>query len=287
MPRPESHKSPGKKSAQRSRKAGIKEAALARKLRNQTTPEGVARFEKRKAAVAAVQRGEPVALVARMHGVPVRSVFRWVAGYAAKGAAALRDGARSGRPSKVSPEAMHWLYHVITGGNPRQFQFSFALWTLALIRGVLLSEKGIALSKSSVCRLMALMGITPQVPVYKSYRQSAHKVRYYLKQRYPKLEQWAREQGAEIFFEDESRVRVDGHQGTTWAPIGQTPTVRDSGDRFGVNMISAVSARGEMFFECFDGKMNSARFIAFLKALRESACRNQEGAAAHFPGSAH
>jgi hypothetical protein len=41
-----------------------------------------------------------------------------------------------------------------------------------------------------------------------------------LKTRYPKVVQWAKEQGAVIFFADESRVRADGHRGTTWAPMG-------------------------------------------------------------------
>ena len=36
-------------------------------------------------------------------------------------------------------------------------------------------------------------------------------------------------------------------------------------------MISAVSAQGQMYFECFEGKMESLRFIEFLKSLRESA----------------
>jgi hypothetical protein len=88
--------------------------------------------------------------------------------------------------------------------------------------------------------------LSPQVPLYRSYKQNPKKVNYYLKQRYPKAVAWAKENGAIIFFADESRVRADGHRGTTWAPIGETPVVKDSGDRFGLNMISAVSAQGQM-----------------------------------------
>ena len=47
--------------------------------------------------------------------------------------------------------------------------------------------------------------------------------------------------------------------------------IADSGDRFGINMISAVSAQGQMFFDCFEGMMESQRFIEFLKNLRKSA----------------
>jgi transposase len=231
------------------------------------------RFEKRKAVIEAVHRGEGVELVSRLHKVPVRSIFRWLSWYRAKGWDGLKDGKRSGRPSKVSPEAVSWLYKTITGGDPRQLHFEFALWTLALIRAALKKFQGIELSKSAVSRLMAQLGLTPQVPVYRSYKQSAGKVRYYLKTRYPQLAQWAKRNKAEIFFADESRVRADGHRGTTWAPVGETPVVKDSGDRFGINMISGVSAKGAMFFRCFEGKMDSGRFIEFLKDLRASAQR--------------
>jgi transposase len=238
------------------------------------TPAAIARFEQRKAVVEAVQRGEPAGLVSRIHGVAERSVFRWLSWYRSKGWDGLRDGKRSGRPGKLSPEAIRWLYRVVTGGDPRQLQMEFALWTLNIIRAALSKHQGVTLSTSSVCRLMAQLGLTPQVPVYRSYRRNPGKVNYYLKARYPKLLEWARANGYAIYFADESRVRMDDHRGTTWAPCGATPVVVDSGDRFGVNMISAVSARGDMFFRCFEGMMDSARFIEFLKDLRTDAGRS-------------
>jgi len=265
-------KSPSRKSRSTARKIAIKQGLKAKKKeRSAATPEAIARFEKRKAVVEAVQRGEAVAVVARVHGVPTSNVFRWLTWVGAKGMAGLRDDVRSGRPSKLDAATMQWLYKVITGGSPRQFYLDFALWTLAIVRSLLIDHKGIELNKSTICRLMKKLGLSPQVPLYRSYRQNKTKVRYYLKQRYPKAVQWAKEQEATIFFADESRVRADGHSGTTWAPIGETPVISDSGDRFGINMISAVSAQGQMYFECFEEKMESQRFIEFLKNLRRSA----------------
>jgi transposase len=244
-----------------------------RDLKKQRSPEAIALFEKRKSAVEAVRRGEAAAVVARIYQVPVRRVFIWLSKVEAKGFTGLHDEQRSGRPSKLSPETMQWLYNVITGGSPRQYYLEFALWSLALIRALIIKEHGITLNKSTICRLMNKMGLSPQVPLYQSYRKSPNKVTYYLRKRYPAVAQWAKENGAVIFFADESRLRADGHQGTTWAPIGETPVVEDSGDRFGVNMISAVSSSGAMYFECFEDKMNSDRFIVFLKALRADANR--------------
>lgn len=265
-------KSTSRKSRATARKRSIKQALKAkRQERKAATPEAIARFEKRKAVVEAVQRGESVAVVARVHGVAVSNVFRWLTWVNAKGMAGLRDDVRSGRPSKLDPATMQWLYKVLTGGSPRQFYLDFALWTLGIVRSLLIDHKGIELDKSTISRLMKKLGLSPQVPLYRSYRQNQTKVRYYLKKRYPKAVEWAKEHGAMIFFADESRVRADGHSGTTWAPIGETPVIADSGDRFGINMISAVSAQGQMYFECFEAKMESQRFLEFLKNLRKSA----------------
>lgn len=267
-----SAKSASRKSRAAARKKGIKKSLKAMKQeRKADSPEAIARFEKRKAVVAAVQRGEAVALVARLHGVPASTVFRWMSWFNSKGQAGLRDDQRSGRPSKIDGPTLQWLYKVLTGGSPQQYYLEFALWTLAIVRSLLIDHKGIELNKSTICRLMKKMGLSPQVPLYRSYRQSQSKVSYYLKQRYPKVVQWSKAKGAVIFFADESRVRADGHSGTTWAPIGETPVIKDSGDRHGINMISAVSAQGQMYFECFEEKMESQRFIEFMKSLRTAA----------------
>jgi transposase len=109
-----------------------------------------AKYEKRKNAVEAVMRGEPVSVVARVNAVPQRTIFGWLARCRAGGWHALEEGLlRSGRPRKVSAETMQWLYEAITLGDPRQFQLVFCLWTLNIVRTVLKKEKGIELSKSA------------------------------------------------------------------------------------------------------------------------------------------
>lgn len=48
-----------------------------------------------------------------------------------------------------------------------------------------------------------------------------------------------------MYFAGESGLRSDYHTGTTRAPKGQTPVVEATGRRFGLNLLSAVSPRGE------------------------------------------
>lgn len=233
----------------------------------QTTAEQL-RTQKRKHAVAAVQRGEAVTVVARVYGIPLRTLFLWLARYRQGGWDALEEGKRRGRPTKLSPESIRWLYDAITLGDPRQHQFEFCLWTLQIIRQMLRKELGVQLSKSAVSRLLAQLGLSPQRPIYKSYKQDPKKMKRYLDKTFPKLREQARRTGAVIFFVDEAAVRSDSHRGTTWSKLGETPVVRDSGDRFSVRLISAVSPRGDMKFAAFEGYMNGARFVAFLKKLQ-------------------
>jgi len=247
--------------------------AQKKKAKTKFTPREQQRYEKRRAVVEAVQRGDAVAVVARVFGVAVRSVFDWLAWYRQGGWRALREGGRSGRPRKVSRELMQWLYRAITKGDPLQYQFEFCLWTLAIIRQLLRREHGLVLSKSAVSRLLAQLGQSPQRPIYRSYTQRPRELKRFLNETYPGLQSLARRTGAVIFFVDEASVRSDAHRGTTWGKIGETPVVQDSGDRFSLRLISAVSPRGDMRFASFEGTMTGARFVAFIEKLRRDVQR--------------
>ena len=84
---------------------------------------------------------------------------------------------------------------------------------------------------------------------------------------YPQIRKEAKKLGATIYFADESGLRSDYHSGTTWAPVGETPVVEATGRRFSVNMISAVSTRGELRFRVHQGTVNARVFREFLRRL--------------------
>lgn len=233
-----------------------------------------ARNKRRKEVVEAiVVRQEPVHLVARLFNVPVRTIFDWLARYRNGGWHALNEDAKSGRPKKLSAKDMRWIYDAVTMGSPLNHKFDFCLWSLKIIRTMIQQERGIQLSKSSVGRLLNHLGLSAQHPLYKSYKQDPKKVERYLKKTFPEVVEKAKALGAEIYFLDEASVRSDSHRGLTWGKMGETPIVRDSGGRFGLKLISAVTPRGEMRFSFINGNMNSARFIEFLKKLRSDAGR--------------
>jgi hypothetical protein len=91
------------------------------------------------------------------------------------------------------------------------------------------------------------------------------RVAEYLNATFP--EAMAKAMDARVFFVDQSAIRSDAHRGTTWGAVGETLVVRDSGGRFGMNLISAVSPRGDLCFSVIGDTMESARSIDFLKQL--------------------
>ena len=205
------------------------------------------RSQKRKEVVEAViLRKESATVVARVFNIPIRTVFDWLASYRQGGWHALNEKNREGRPKKISGEDMKWLYAAITMGNPLNYKLPFCLWSLNTIRTMLQQERNILLSKSSICRLMSHLGLTPQRPLYKSYKQNPDQIKAYLDKTYPEAVAQAKKYHARIYFLDEAAFRSDAHRGTTWGKCGETPVVKDSGGRFGFKLISAVSARGDM-----------------------------------------
>ena len=117
-------------------------------------------------------------------------------------------------------------------------------------------------------RLLGHLGLSPQRPIYKSYKQDPKKIEQYISKTFPDVAQQAKALGAKIYFLDEASVRSDSHRGFTWGKIGETPVVNDSSDRFGLSVISGITPRGDMKFSFIEGKMNSKRFIQFLKQLQ-------------------
>ncbi len=245
----------------------MKKKADARNLDHKTLT------ELRKRAVNSVQEGQSPELVAKALGINRVTIYGWLARYRNGGWGALDANKRGGRPPKMDAKAIEWVYRTVTTKNPLQLKFTYALWTAKIIGQVIYKRFGMRLSKASVCRLLGQLGLTPQRPVWRAYQQKPAAVQEWLEKEYPRIRSMARRMKAQIFFGDEAGVRSDHHAGTTWAMKGETPIVSSTGARFGLNMISAVSAQGEFRFMVVKGRVASQQFIEFIKRLIQGSKR--------------
>ena len=218
-------------------------------------------------AVQQVQSGESPEVVIRALGFSSRCIYSWLAMYRAGGWDALKAKPIPGRPRKLSARDLQWLYRTVTGKNPLQLGFPFALWTRAMVAKLIRQRTGIRLSLVSVGRLLAQLSLTCQKPLWRAYQQDGSRVEQWLKREFPRIRALAKKEKAQIYFEDESGIRSDFHAGSTWAERGKTPVVRVTGQRFSLNMISAISPRGELRFMVVKGGVGAKVFITFLKRL--------------------
>jgi transposase len=222
-------------------------------------------------AVEQVGAGAHPEDVAETLGLHRKTVYGWLARYREGGKDALRARPVPGRPPKLGGAQLARLYALIVGKDPRQMQFEFALWTREMVREVIRREFGVRLSVVSVGRLLRKLGLSPQRPLHRAHQQNPEAVERWKREEYPAIRAAADEQGAVVYFADEAGIRSDYHAGTTWSPVGQTPVVKNTGARFSVNMISAVSAKGALRFALYEENTNAQVFINFCQRLLHDA----------------
>jgi transposase len=223
--------------------------------------------EMRLRAIDAVEAGQHPEDVAATLGMHRKTVYGWLARYREGGRPALRARPVPGRPPKLSGEQLRRLYTLITGTDPRQLQFEFALWTREMIAELIRREFHVKLSLSGVGRLLRRLGLSPQRPLWRAWQADPEAVEKWKTDDFPAIRAQAKREGATIYFADEAGIRSDYHAGTTWAPVGRTPIVKATGARHSLNMISAVTAQGKLRFATYTGGFTAATFIDFCTKL--------------------
>jgi transposase len=218
-------------------------------------------------AVKRVEAGESPEVVIKALGFHRSAIYTWLALDREGRLEALKARKAAGPAPKLSGEQLRRLYRIIVGNHPLQLGFEFALWTRAMIREVIREQFGVRLADVSAGRLLRKLGLSPQQPLHRAYQRDEQQVEDWRTQAYPEIQTLAKQEGATIYFGDEAGLRSDTHSGTTCAPSGQTPVIDSTGARVRLNMLSAVSAKGQLRFMTCEGGLNAERFVEFLKRL--------------------
>jgi len=126
---------------------------------------------------------------------------------------------------------------------------------------------GLHLSVWTVGRYLDHWGFTPQRPLRRAYEQNPAAVRRWLERDYPAIRERARRENAEIHWEDEMGVRSQDQRGRSYGRRGHTPAIPGTGKRFGCNLISTITNRGQMSFMVFQESFRSSVLLQFLRRL--------------------
>ena len=212
-----------------------------------------------------VEDGEDPSEVMRSLGLCRTSIYPWLRKFREEGWDALVERIAQGPEPKLDEKQRQQVKRWILGKDPRQYGFDFGLWTRRIVQALIEDKMKVELGLTAVGRLLASLNITPQKPLRRAYERDPAAVELWLKETYPTLRKRAKRLGATIFFLDEAGFQSDPPLGRTYGLKGHTPVVVTSGQRQSINVISAVTARGEFWAATYTGKLNAEAFVAFLQ----------------------
>jgi transposase len=231
---------------------------------------GVAQAALRKRAVRAVLGGMTQAEAARVFRVHPNAVNRWIKRYREGGWEGLgerRRGRRPGEQAALSERRQQEVMALVRDATPDQLGLPGFLWTREAVAELIARRHGRWLARTTVGGYLRGWGFSPQRPQRRALEQNPAAVRRWLEETYPAIRAQAKREGGVVLWLDEMGVRSNAAAGRSWAPVGQTPVIKRTGKRFGVNMISAVSNAGMLRFRLFVGSFNGPVFIDFLRRL--------------------
>ena len=182
-----------------------------------------------------------------------------------RGLSIKKRGVKGGK--KIDGKQAAEVRNLIKDKMPDQLKLPFGLWTREAVQQLIFDRFKIELSRWQVGRYLKAWGYTPQKPISKAFEQKPERVKQWLEKEYPSIKKKAKKENAVIYFGDETGMRSDHQAGRSYAPKGETPVIKRTGQRFSLNMISAISNKGHLQFLIIDGRFNSEVFQTFLQQM--------------------
>lgn len=227
----------------------------------------------RKRAVEMVyEQGYTRRAVARALGVSRQEVSGWCRRYEKHGMEALDSKPRGRKPGQkrlLDPWQCSVVARTIKDRTPDQLKLPFVLWTRAAVRDFIAERFGVVLKFTTMGNYLKRWGFTPQKPVAKAYERNPEAVRHWMESEYPAIRKRAAKERAVIYWGDETKVTNEMHRGRSYSPKGETPEVRKTGKKLSMNMISAVTNKGDLRWMSYPGTMTQRKYILFLARLVE------------------
>jgi transposase len=227
-----------------------------------------AQEEPRLRVTRALKEGMTITEASKAFGVSRMSIHTWKRAYEKGGKRALKSKKR-GRPKgiRLRPHQAATTVRIIKDRCPEQLKLPFALWTRDAVRDLIRRRFGVDVSVWTVGRYLKRWGFTPQKPLRRAYERNPVLVKRWLEEEYPEIRKKAKKEGAEIYWGDEMGLRSDYQAGRSYAPRGKPPVIPGTGQRFGCNMVSAITNRGSLSFMVFRERFTSKVMVKFLRRL--------------------
>lgn len=211
--------------------------------------------ERRRMAIALREKGMKNKDVAELVGISATTVSLYWGKYKAQGAKGIklkRRGRSEGEQKTLSNAQESCIVRMLIDYNPKQLEFSFALWTRESVKALIDRECDVDMPISTVGRYLKKWEFTAKKPIKRAYERSDAKTKVWIKEEYPQIKARAQTEQADVWWADEtSCVSLPTHL-KGYAPKGKKPLLVHTAKRFRINMISAITNTGKTMFSLYD-----------------------------------
>jgi transposase len=220
-----------------------------------------------RAVRAVLEEHLPVTVVAQAFGTDRSTVHRWLSRYRyGGGSVGLVRRPVSGRPRKLAKLDGRRLRSIVLA-PASDFGYETDFWTTRRLIQVIEAEFSVSLSKQSVLRRLHEAGLSYQKPEREYFELSEAERQRWMRAEVPKIRRAVRKYRAILYFQDEANISLTALLGKTWAPRGQTPKQKVTGNRGGVSAMSAITSRGRLIFRLHEKRIASDEVIDFLAQM--------------------
>lgn len=227
--------------------------------------------QRRRLAIAAIQRGERPSVVARLFGIKRASLYRWRQ-MALQGPSALL-AKPSGPKFRLAAEQLEQLKTLLLQGA-KAHGWPNELWTTARVAELIRRQFGIAYHPDHVGRfLRQRLGWTPQKPARRARERDTEAIQHWKRYTFPRIVEKTFARGAHLIFLDESGFFLNPCVRRTWSPAGQTPVLDAWDRRDRLSAISSLSISPEkrqlgLEFRLLPHNVKGEDVVAYLRELK-------------------
>lgn len=215
------------------------------------------RSHNRLMAIRALTLNIPAGQVAALYSISLRSLNNWVRWFNQQGIDGLIEGARSGRPAKITPEQSAHYRQLI-----EQPELADQLhWTAVKFHGYLRQELQQEIGYRTVVRWLHDNNFRLKVPQPWPDRQDETQRQLFLE----RLQVHLRDETADIWYLDEMGIEGDPRPRRRWARKGAKIRIPYYGEHLRMNVTGLVNPRTGQFYALEFTHTDSQVFQVFLE----------------------
>ena len=224
-------------------------------------------YDVRIRAVKAILAGQRKIDVAKAYQIDYTTLYRWCKRHNnSENFSGLQRQSGSGRPHILGLESRERLMDIVMQ-PASHFGYETDFWTCRRLVQVTEQELMMDISQPTMWRTLRDLDLTYQKPRRQYFEIDVQKREKWIRYEIPKIKRAVAQYRAILYFQDESNISLTAFLGKTWAPKGQTPTQRVTGQRGGVSAMSAISKSGQLVFRLHQKRISSVEMIDFMAQL--------------------